>query len=133
MEYKFRIYDKLNNKMISSENDEEEGYLFELYLDGSFSVFIKEEEGYECVDSEHFVLMQHIGRKDKNNKDIYVDDYVRCITNLYDISYDEILPIIWRENSLQFDTEHGVSLELLDQNEIEVVGNIYEDRGLLNE
>jgi len=129
VELKFRLYDKLDNKMIYDEA----GLSLMMSLDGDYSVAKLGETGWKSNESKYYEIMQYIGRKDKNNKDIYVDDYVRCITNLYDISYDEILPIIWRENSLQFDTEHGVSLELLNQNEIEVVGNIYENEELLND
>jgi hypothetical protein len=85
-------------------------------------------ESYYGKD-KHYVLMQWIGRKDKNGNDIYEKDIVR--------GEGFIGLVIWRAQTNAFDVTIPVGLGIYEEgllwetDKVEVIGNLYENPELL--
>jgi len=79
----------------------------------------------------HF--MQYTGLKDKNGKEIYEGDIVKYETgSIYIVVWGNSFSGMWLQNKQKFDNgPHGMGFESTEQNEIEVIGNIYSNPELL--
>lgn len=139
---KFRIYDTDEKEMFYQEDID--------YIDFFTGiVFIREEDGYDyLIDSRSDgKLMQYTGLKDKNGKEIYEGDILRCKC-LKKCKLDSCAEkVIQYKNSLIEWWESGCNLgyRLRDSKgktmmikpthlrtmEVEVIGNIYENSELL--
>ena len=117
---KFRAWDKENEKMmkvssISLENKE---------------IAVKDFGTYHFFRIKDIELMQYIGLKDKNDKEIYEGDIVilndaeeenRCIVKYKYGSY------------ILVDGDLREDLSNVEDRFLEVIGNIYENKNLLEE
>jgi uncharacterized phage protein (TIGR01671 family) len=117
-----------------------------------------EEEGIsgnnleECCHSG-FILMQYTGLKDKNGKEIYEGDIVRffaghCVEDIYEnalVKFEDMCFLLVK-NSIVGEVSsmvegidgvkdekwlQGAALCLFDEEELEVIGNIHENKDLL--
>ena len=141
---KFRAWDKEFNRMVFQHDVnlalENKEYLFSLneesvellHYDEDYSAYVK-------CDAE---LMQYIGLKDKNGKEIYEGDIIKfmdeyeCYTDCgYEYEeFENIGEIIWNEQSHAWDvTNRNVETEdVWHYSEyIEVIGNVYKNKDLL--
>ena len=89
-------------------------------------IFLKQNTSY--ADFKNFKLMQFIGIKDANKKEIFEGDIVKG----YWGDTSEIFEIIFNDNSASFD---GTSTEnepvvFDDYNKMIILGNIYQNREL---
>lgn len=104
---KFRAWNKLENEMI------------------------KIEENTSYSDYKNFELMQYTGLKDRNGKEIYGGDIIKS-------KYKDILLVNWNEKKASFCLDkRGWAFshffgESCDPEDIEVIGNIYENKQLLD-
>lgn len=141
-EIKFRIYDTDEKEMFYQEDID--------YIDFITGiVFIHQEDGYDyLIDSRSDgKLMQYTGLKDKNGKEIYEGDILRCKC-LKKCKLDSCAEkVIQYKNSIIEWWESGCNLgyRLRDSKgktmmikpthlrtmEVEVIGNIYENPELL--
>jgi len=120
-EIKFRAWDKEKKEMfehglfyLSTQKDFVEGFLCQIN-DG------------EWVDYKgKLTLMQYTGLKDKNGKEIYEGD----IVNNYEYNYE----VIFFNGSFGLEiSKDELKSPLCFYNNIEVIGNIYENPELLKE
>lgn len=125
-EIKFRVWDPKGKQMIENDN-------LVMNCDGFFAI---DEEG---TDFPMDIVMQYIGIKDKNNREIYEGDIVRAFSE----GSSHVGEIKWRDSAdggacpcyiiypaffnNQFWHLNGGPRD----NAIEVIGNIYENPELL--
>jgi len=129
-EIKFRVWDKKRKFMIYEDTTP---YSFEMYLDGSFCIhrYDKRSDGkkehWYVEDSENYELMQYIGIKDKNGKEIYEGDII-CVV------FRDTKP--FKDNYTIVVEEYGINVFhvgdwSVEEDECEVIGNIYENQELI--
>lgn len=68
----------------------------------------------------NYELMEWNGKKDKNDKDIYEGDIIKCGKFIYEVYYNEKLTSYWIRND-----EYECPLSHLINYEIEVISHIY--------
>lgn len=89
------------------------------------------------VSFDDVELMQYTGLKDKNNKEIYEGDIIKYKFP-YDIRLKHISPVKFLETEASFGIkdryENEIPLYAISANNyFEVIGNIYENKNLLEE
>ena len=122
-EIKFRVWNTETNKMII--NVKEMGVF-------ALQSFYSIDEFLVIPTNEKYPLMQYTGLKDKNGVEIYEGDIVRTTSNeltgkwkhkIYKIEFKEINCLAGAKY-MGFDFQFNVD-------EVEVIGNIYENKELL--
>lgn len=133
-EIKFRAWNKATEAM----NNYVEIYS---YKDGSTGCSAGLQNNNPIGNTENFILMQYTGLKDKNGKEIYEGDIVVLKTEDYDkingvVSYDRGCFMCLDSNGdfIEFWDDGSYTsyhLGFLDESDIEVIGNVYENKELL--
>lgn len=119
-EIKFRAWDKENKKMmkvssLSLENKE---------------IAVKENGTYHFFRMQNLELMQYTGVKDKNGKEIYEGDVVV----LNNIEIDNMCIVRYEHSNYRLEGwSLREDLSNVEAKFLEVVGNIYESKNLLEE
>ena len=123
-EYKFRAYDLQRRRMRYDITG------FEFFNNGEMSgVFI----GGDLYDEKEIAIMQYTGLHDKNGKEIYEGDILQIDVDKAWVmwndkyGYFQLVPI----GDYYFDSD--VIGQALEYTKPEVIGNIYENKELLNE
>lgn len=112
--FKFRFWDKEKNVMIYSKNGYYKGDCFNLPLADMFI-------------NSRFISMQCTGLKDKNKKLIYEGDILKD-------KYGALHPISWNVKGFyEADTFAVAGFYNAIQEDMEVIGNIYENAELIKE
>jgi uncharacterized phage protein (TIGR01671 family) len=133
-EYKFRAWDKKDKRMIIHE---QEFIPLKITNIGVFRLdaCIKEDR-WIFIDKDRFEIMQYTGLKDKNDKEIYECDIIKG-THSFVSRFDNQLKNVDMNNGeicfslygFKIDIDRGEHLyELNDCDEIEVIGNKYENK-----
>ncbi len=132
-EIKFRAFSKRLNKMMY-------GFPF-----GNLNTItgFTEERGYNQSPIGHDVdvweveIMQYTGLKDKNGQEIYEGDIIRATTVWSLNNYDFISEVTFEDGVFgikDLTPQSGTTeqLKLVNWIKVEVIGNIYENKDLLN-
>lgn len=123
MKLKFRAWLKKRQEM-DNEIDHISWLEDELYCIGDGITYM--------VSAEDLVLMQSTGLKDKNGKEIFEGDIVKMAKDVYsEPTYYEV--VRHRGGAYRLESkQHGCEL-WLRHTDCEIVGNIYENRELLED
>ena len=118
---KFRVWDNERNAMFNSKSVDID------FFEGKIEITsdtIRYDEVY-TDEIKDFELMQYVGCKDKNNKEIYEGDIVK--------TKEHIGQIIYSKGMFFIDVKGDFYLPIYNVSEfIEVIGNIYENPDLLD-
>lgn len=154
-ELKFRAWDKLSKQMIRPEILGMNGNFiepsgkgiftlgqFKLTSDGAFrdsstgeDLHMTSLEGYILKPwqepNKELELMQYTGLKDKNGVEVYEGDIVtaRWFEEEADDDFEATGVMVW--DGLGFDLKGVRFLHAFDSDQLEVIGNIYENKRLL--
>ena len=116
-EIEFRAWDKENNEMFIPLGVSSEG---EVLID----------MGYDSPDYwgyDRCVIMQYTGLKDKNGKKIFEGDIIKN-------EYDETYLVVYEDANaafIMYGKEEDYSLHLYEEQIPEVIGNIHDNKELL--
>ena len=117
-EIKFRAWDKENEKMMKVSSLHLENKEISVKENGTFHLFRMQD------------LMQYTGLKDKNGKEIYEGD----IVVLNNIENDNMCIVRYEHSSYRLEGwSLREDLSNVEDRFLEVVGNIYENKNLLEE
>ena len=137
---KFRCWDTENKQMLKVQELDFE----DTFYGGRLS--IRTDQYNDYFDIEDMILMQYTGLKDKNGKEIYEGDIAK-ITEKKNILKHKVIPmkpiiaeISWSEEYLAYilittsvkDAFENLA-DYLEEYDIEVIGNIYDNPELLEE
>lgn len=116
---KFQAWDKKNNVMLTD-------VVGIYFFPGCISVTIQDEGGFTEVDD--VILRLSTGLHDKNGKEIFEGDFIKCGDTIYEIVFEQ------GEYHTGFKKKSGDYLTDLGKefaNRFEIIGNIYETSKLV--
>ena len=125
---KFRVWDKLNKKMIVDEDN------LLISLSGDVVKVWDDGEWANTINGLNYILMQSTGLKDKNGKEIWEGDVLNH--DKYSKEFKEgDVEIVKVETLQQFFEDRGLYTreygEEWDAENFEIIGNIYENKELI--
>jgi uncharacterized phage protein (TIGR01671 family) len=125
-EIKFRAWDTEKKVMIPA---------IHIFINWMWVVWENMRDGLEWNDdirsTKRYELMQYIWIKDKNGKEIYEGDLVKCIAEEKYSKYSWVYPIEYYADEQQFTPKWACNLWWGWWDSIEVVGNVYENPELV--
>ena len=115
--FKFRVWDKLAERMIYPHNDNQQHFIID--LNGRFHNLQNGSGG------DDYVIQQYTGLTDNNDDPIYEGDLIRGMFDFGPTGFSELmLPVCWHNID-------GYQWNYWNLSTIEVIGNAYEHKELL--
>jgi uncharacterized phage protein (TIGR01671 family) len=134
-EHKYRVWDTEKKEWYEPIYQADKGILHDLYLNLKGALCIRKIDGVQhqstFENKNRYILMQYIGLKDRNNIEIYENDLIIYYHKGYGGELCESLPyqIIFRNTQFQAKYKNQYEpIKYFDRKNIEIIGNIYENR-----
>lgn len=133
-EFKFRVWDNNDKRMYTNEYLTEDAQDIRPCISFEGYVFADSEGG--CFGGDGFILMQYVGLKDNNNKEVYEGDILMSDGFRGEVFYLPcgfyVSPIIG-ENDIwdNFNESGGVNTKTGRCEWFRIIGNIYENPELV--
>ena len=133
-EIKFRIFDKQEEEFLNEED-------YAINFVGTIFKACLDEEVFEVLDADMYIVTQYTGLKDKNSVEIYEGDIIKDSSGrLMIVEWDSrvctsmfIFKVINTIGHIKAGRIVNTHVWITsDDNDIEVIGNIYENKELLN-
>lgn len=122
-EYKFRLWDKEKEIMLDVEKIDFD----DCYYGGE--MYVNTTNGSDYWNNELYSLMQYTGLHDKNGKEIYEGDIVKS----FFVDTDEAGNEIYKYYIMEVKYDEILCSYNIDKfMNLEVIGNIYDNKELLN-
>lgn len=131
--FKFRFYDKENKIMVYADTNNE---LLPYYPDEIYTTWQTYDLSAieDLADNEDYIVMQCTGLKDKNGKLIYEGDILKQPDGIVDYVYWENGCYLHNGTAItNYDFCYQGDSWAKEVNTHEVIGNIYENKDLLEE
>lgn len=123
-EIKFRAWD--GEKMRAADD-----WTFGVVGDGTLLTCYNAGGDFNSSDEE-LKVMQYTGLEDKNGVEIYEGDFLKIFVASVPGKYDDVLPVVYDSEKTGF-LLGGVLVGYFLPEDLEIVGNIYENPELLEE
>ena len=120
-ERKYRAWDKINKKWYEPIFNASQGELFELVINfrGELNKRTLNSFAHESTFLHQYEITDYTGLKDKNGKELYYSDIIKCL-------YDRL------DGEIELESfEHWRHELCLSSEDFEIIGNIYENPELL--
>lgn len=130
-EYKFRLWDKEKEIMLDVEKIDFD----DCYYGGE--MYVNTTNGSDYWNNELYSLMQYTGLHDENGKEIYEGDIVKFRFKTDRDVYPDIVGYIEYQSTFSafkiMSWQGSFKIDITEFKFVKVIGNIYENKELLNE
>ena len=131
--YKFRAWDKTENKMFIPDYIDNEGDIYE--IESYCDEYGMNEECCQKRQLDNCILMQYTGLKDKNSKEIYEGDVLSYYEDSFKNEATYIGEIKFRNG--KFAMYDQISKDIIDietvRENAKIIGNIFEHNYLIKD
>ena len=126
-EIKFRIFDKQEEEFLNEED-------YAINFVGTIFKACLDEEVFEVLDADMYIVTQYTGLKDKNDVEIYEGDIVYCNDVYYEVIWETAKAVVFKiskSSEIKYPKICKQYFGFNANDHVEVVGNIYKNPELL--
>lgn len=131
-EIEFRAFLKKNKQIVDVLDID--------FMQETIGYMNKSDTKYTCVKFDDIELMQYTGLKDKNGKKIFEGDIMQCVLEDFEETVGQgVFEVVFETRNktayfgIKKEYTYAFNLDFTPANKCEVIGNIYNNKELLEE